>query len=54
MAYRKQSQLDERQFFIDRQGVIRYIHPGGQYVKGDPDYKTLVKKIEELLDGALE
>lgn len=40
-------------FLIDRQGVIRYIHPGGQYVKGDADYKRLVKKIEQLLDGAL-
>lgn len=36
-------------FLLDRQGVIRYIHPGGQYVKGDADYASLRKKIEEFL-----
>lgn len=36
-------------FLIDQNGVIRYIHPGGQYVKGDQDYATLEGKIEELL-----
>ena len=36
-------------FLLDRQGVIRHIHPGGQYVKGDRDYAVLVAKIEELL-----
>ncbi|MDQ6632852.1 MAG: TlpA family protein disulfide reductase [Verrucomicrobiota bacterium] len=36
-------------FLIDRQGVIRHIHQGGQYVKGDKDYKILKTKIEELL-----
>ncbi len=36
-------------FLLDRQGVIRHIHPGGQYVKGDKDYVTLKAKIEELL-----
>jgi peroxiredoxin len=36
-------------FLLDRQGVIRHIHPGGQYVKGDRDYAALVAKIEELL-----
>jgi peroxiredoxin len=36
-------------FLIDRQGVIRFIHPGGQYVKGDDDYAALKGKIEELL-----
>lgn len=36
-------------FLIDRQGVIRYIHPGGQYVKGDEDYATMRSKIERLL-----
>jgi hypothetical protein len=38
-------------FLLDRQGVVRYIHPGGQYVKGDPDYQILRSKIEELLEG---
>ena len=36
-------------FLLDRKGVIRHIHPGGQYVKGDRDYEALKKKIEELL-----
>lgn len=36
-------------FLIDRHGVIRHIHPGGQYIKGDKDYGTMKRKIEELL-----
>jgi len=36
-------------FLIDRHGVIRHIHPGGQYVKGDKDYQALKSKIEALL-----
>ena len=36
-------------FLLDRRGVVRHIHPGGQYVKGDEDYALLKTKIEELL-----
>ena len=36
-------------FLIDRQGIIRYIHPGGSYVRGDPDYAALKARIEELI-----
>ncbi len=36
-------------FLIDKQGIVRHIHHGGQYVKGDSDYTTLKAKIEELL-----
>ena len=36
-------------FLLDRQGVVRYIHPGGQYLEGDADYWELRNKIEELL-----
>jgi thiol-disulfide isomerase/thioredoxin len=36
-------------FLIDRKGMIRHIHPGGQYVRGDRAYETLKAKIEELL-----
>jgi peroxiredoxin len=36
-------------FLIDRKGVIRHIHPGGKYVKGDKAYQALRAKIEELL-----
>jgi peroxiredoxin len=37
-------------FLIDRKGVIRHIHPGGQYEKGDADYEAMKAKIEELLN----
>ena len=36
-------------FLIEKHGVIRHIHPGGQYVKGDKDYEAMKAKIEELL-----
>ncbi|PIW64933.1 MAG: hypothetical protein COW12_04255, partial [Candidatus Omnitrophica bacterium CG12_big_fil_rev_8_21_14_0_65_45_16] len=29
-------------FLIDKEGIIRHIHTGGQYVKGDRDYIQLV------------
>jgi peroxiredoxin len=37
-------------FLIDRRGVVRHIHPGGQYVKGDKAYAALWKKIIELIE----
>lgn len=36
-------------FLIDRQGVVRHIHPGGEYVKGDKDYAEMKAAIEKLL-----
>jgi thiol-disulfide isomerase/thioredoxin len=36
-------------FLLDREGRVRHIHPGGQYVAGDADYAALEAKIEELL-----
>ena len=36
-------------FLIDRQGVIRHIHPGGEYVKGDKAYGEMKGAIEKLL-----
>ena len=36
-------------FLIDRDGVVRHIHRGGQYVKGDHAYAQMRRKIEELL-----
>lgn len=36
-------------FLIDRHGIIRHIHPGGEYVKGDKDYALMKTRIEELL-----
>ena len=37
-------------FLIDRRGVIRHIHSGGQYRSGDPDHAQLQAAIEKLLD----
>jgi peroxiredoxin len=37
-------------FLIDRKGIIRHIHPGGEYVKGDKDYALMKAKIEALLN----
>ena len=36
-------------FLIDRKGLIRHIHSGGQYVAGDDDYAAMKGKIEQLL-----
>lgn len=36
-------------FLIGRDGRIRHIHPGGEYVKGDADYALMKRKIEESL-----
>ena len=36
-------------FLLDRGGVSRYLHPGGQYVKGDADYQVLESQIEQWL-----
>ncbi len=36
-------------FLLDRRGVIRFVHPGGQYVAGEPDYAALKTAIERLL-----
>ena len=39
-------------FLLDRHGVIRHVHPGGAFFKGEPGYDSLKKKIEELLAEA--
>jgi len=36
-------------FLIDRKGMIRHIHPGGQYIKGDQNYRVIREMIEMLL-----
>ena len=36
-------------FLLDREGVIRYVHPGGQYVKDDGEYEVMRSQIESLL-----
>ena len=34
---------------LDKHGVIRHVHPGGEYAKGDPAYDAMKAKIEALL-----
>lgn len=41
-------------FLIDRQGVIRYVHPGGKYERGDPSYSQLEAAIERALAAGCE
>ena len=46
-------------FVLDREGVIRYIHPGGSYNKeglpyGDPQWKHDYIEINALIAGLLE
>ncbi len=36
-------------FVLDRRGVIRHVHPGGQYVAGDASYTKLRQVVETLL-----
>lgn len=36
-------------FLLDKKGVIRHVHPGGQYVEGDPAYADMQANIEKLL-----
>ena len=36
-------------FLLDRKGIVKYIHPGGQYIKGDGEYEKLQQEIEKLL-----
>lgn len=46
---REGARLTSVSFLIDRRGVVRYVHPGGRIVKGDPAYFELESKILELL-----
>ena len=36
-------------FLLDKHGVVRDVHPGGQYVEGDASYAELEGTIERLL-----
>ena len=36
-------------FILDRRGVVRYVHPGGQYVQGDAAYAAIETTVERLL-----
>jgi thiol-disulfide isomerase/thioredoxin len=41
-------------FLLDRRGVIRHIHPGGQYLQGDQAHARLEAAIERLLAERFE
>lgn len=36
-------------FLLDKHGVVRHVHPGGQYVDGDASYGGMQAAIEQLL-----
>ncbi|MFP3942038.1 MAG: peroxiredoxin family protein [Thermoanaerobaculia bacterium] len=36
-------------FLLDREGVVRWVHPGGKYVEGDEDFAELEAALGELL-----
>jgi peroxiredoxin len=36
-------------FLLDKKGVVRHVHPGGQYVAGEPAHRSLDAAIEQLL-----
>ena len=36
-------------FLLDRSGVVRYVHPGGDILEGDPGYQRIHKMIGELI-----
>src|SRR5262249_22296769 len=36
-------------FILDRKGVVRYVHPGGQDVQGDRAYAAIEQVVERLL-----
>ena len=36
-------------FLLDRNGVVRHVHPGGEYIKGDDAYKKIRGMIKILL-----
>jgi peroxiredoxin len=37
-------------FLLDRRGLIRHVHPGGAFFKGEAGYDVLERKIEALLN----
>jgi len=36
-------------FVLDKQGVVRHVHPGGEYSAGEASYEELERAIEKLL-----
>jgi peroxiredoxin len=36
-------------FLIDREGIIRHLHPGGAYFRGEPGFEALEKAVQAAL-----
>ena len=36
-------------FVLDKEGIVRHVHPGGEYREGDPAHSKLIEVIERLL-----
>ena len=36
-------------FVLDKHGIVRHVHPGGEYKAGDPSYAKLKSVIEKLV-----
>ncbi|MDB4944444.1 MAG: hypothetical protein JWP97_3978 [Labilithrix sp.] len=45
----KQRRFTSVSFLLDRQGVVRHVHPGGEYAKGEQSYEDMRAAIERLL-----
>ena len=41
-------------FLIDKRGKIRYIHPGGEYYKGEDETQTEAQRDYDELKGLIE
>jgi len=36
-------------FVLDKKGIVRHVHPGGQYIQGDATHAKLTAVIEQLI-----
>jgi peroxiredoxin len=50
MSPREKRQFTSASFLIDRRGIIRHVHPGGKYARGEPDHAQLQAAIERLCE----
>lgn len=41
-------------FLLDREGIVRWVHPGGEYPPGSDGYAELEATVQELLDKGEE
>lgn len=45
---RAKSDYTSVSLLLDKQGVVRWVHPGGEYPPGSPEFKRLEAKLREL------